>query len=144
MMQYRSANNLDFSLIRQGYCTDISTQYPPLVTFFGQTEQILRCFVKRGCSTRDERKYPGLIIATLRQECLPVGCISTAVVAATRSQYQGHFLFGPMFFLGPVYDVTSCLVLYAFWGVSVRGVSLPPFPCEQTDRCKNITFPCGR
>ena len=44
------------------------------------------------------------------------------------------------------YDVTSCLVLSK--GVCVWGGSVPggggkalPLPCEQTNTCKNITFP---
>ena len=29
-------------------------------------------------------------------------------------------------------------------GWSLSGGGLPPPPCEQANRCKNITFPCGR
>ena len=67
-----------------------------------------------------------------------------------------------MFFLGLLYDVTSCLVPCYFqgglcpgclclWGllpegVSLQGGSFPEgrSPCGQTDACENITFPCVR
>ena len=79
----------------------------------------------------EEQKY-------VKQECIPVGCLPTAAVAATRCQYQG------------VYDVTSCLVpcpfqqvgLYQEGVVSVRrGWSLSGG--GETDACDNITFPCS-
>ena len=59
----------------------------------------------------------------LLQECIPVGCVPTAAVAATRCQYQGGLPPG-------------------------RGEQTPsegtPSSREQTDASKNISFPYDR
>ena len=43
--------------------------------------------------------------------------------------------------LCPEQDI--CLESVSIQGVSVQRDGDTPIPCEQTDRCKNITFPCG-
>ena len=67
---------------------------------------------------------------SFKQECIPVGCILTTAVAATRCQYQGvgqtpppnkrHIPGGRPLFRGR------------------------PSPCGQTNASGNITFPCGQ
>ena len=60
----------------------------------------------------------------MKQECIPVGCVLTAAVAATRCQYQG------------VYDATSRLVPCSFWGVAASFP--PPPPRSRQTRCKTF------
>ena len=66
----------------------------------------------------------------MKQECIPVGCVLTAAVAATRCQHQG------------VYDATSGLVPCSFWGVAASFP--PPPPGSRQTGVKHFTFPCGR
>ena len=84
-----------------------------------------------------------MLIDTKIQEYIPVGCVPTTAVAATRCQNQGSCLGGSA-------QRTVCLegeeVCLEGKGVCLEGRVLPRGLCPppshgQTDRCRNITSP---
>ena len=93
-----------------------------------------------------------------KQECIPVGCLLTTAVAATRCEHKRGLPLRGLLFEGVCTHEGFTLI----WGLpsegevalrgelpsegegglfSERGSAQPP--CEQTDAYENITLPCG-